>query len=493
MKISLSARILGLMVLGGFLGGSVPAHAQESKPWEKIPIPPLRDFKPQQPKRIALKNGIVIFLQEDHELPFVSGSVLIPGGARDEEAGKTGLVDLYGQTWRTSGTAKMDGDGMDDLLEAKAAHIETGGGEESTAVSWDSLKGDADQVLAMALELLFHPKFDERKLQLGKQQLATGIVRRNDDEAGIAGREAAKLVYGADSPYTRQPELATVRAIKLADLQAWHDKTVGGKLIVSVGGDFDSAAMEAKLRAVFERLPQVTPAPARHDEFHAPKQALYFINKEDVNQSNIQIVGLGTIRHNPDVPALAVMNDILGGGFASRLFQTVRTKLGLAYAVGGGISFAYDHPATFDVEVLTQSATTVKATKAALEVIGGFDASPFTEDELKRAKDDILNSFLFSYDTKEKVLAESVRLEFYGYPADYLETYEAALKKVTLADLTAAAKKYIHTNQLAVLVVGNAAEIKPGLEELNLGAIHPVDITIPGAPTGGSQGGENQQ
>jgi len=498
MKTSLSIRILGLMVVGACVGGSLPAHAQESKPWEKIPIPALRDFKPQQPRRIALKNGIVIFLQEDHELPFVSGSVLIPGGARDEEAGKAGLVELYGQTWRTSGTAKMDGDAMDDLLESKAAHIETGGGEESTSVSWDSLKADADQVLAMALELLFHPKFDEQKLQLGKQQLATGIVRRNDDEGGIAGREAAKLVYGADSPYTRQPELATVRAIKLADLQAWHDKTIGGKLIVSIGGDFDSAAMETKLRAAFEGLPKVTPAPARHDEFHAPKQALYFINKEDVNQSNIQIVGLGTERRNPDVPALAVMNDILGGGvgtgFASRLVQTVRTKMGLAYAVGGGIGFGYDYPATFDVEVLTQSATTVKATKAAMDVIAGLNSTPFTEEELNRAKDNILNSFLFRYDTKEKVLAESVRLEFYGYPADYLETYEAALKKVTLADLTAAAKKYIHANQLAVLVVGNAAEIKPGLEELNLGAIHPVDITIPGAPTGGQQGGgESQQ
>ncbi len=493
MKSSLATRLLGFAVACSVAGGIAPAHSQESKPWEKIPIPALREFKPQEPKRIELKNGIVIFLQEDHELPFVSGSVLIPGGARDEDASKAGLVDLYGQTWRTSGTAKMTGDAMDDMLEAKAAHIESGGGEDSTSVSWDSLKGDADQVLSMALDLLFHPKFDEQKLQLAKQQLATGIVRRNDDEAEIAGREAAKLVYGADSPYARQPELATIRGVALADLQAWHDKTLGYKLIVSVGGDFDSAAMEAKLRAALEGLPPAKQMPQRHDEFHAPKQALYFINKEDVNQSNVQIVGLGTVRRNPDVPALAVMNDILGGGFASRLFQTVRTKLGLAYAVGGGFGFAYDHPATFDVEVLTQSATTVKATRAALDVIGGLDASPFTDEELKRAKDDILNSFLFRYDTKEKVLAESVRLEFYGYPADYLETYEVALKKVTLADVAAAAKKYIHAEQVAVLVVGNASEMKPGLEELKLGPVHPIDISIPGAPTGGPQGGENQQ
>ena len=91
-----------------------------------------------------------------------------------------------------------------------------------------------------------------------------------------------------------------------------------------------------------------------------------------MNQSNVQIVGLGTDRHNPDVPALAVMNEILGGGFASRLFQKVRTELGLAYAVGGGLSFGYDHPAPFRVVVMTKSASTVDATKAALAEIAGL-------------------------------------------------------------------------------------------------------------------------
>lgn len=468
-------------------------HAQQQEPWKQIPIPPLKEFKPQQPKRVELKNGIVIFLQEDHELPFVSGSVLIPGGARDDDAAKAGLVDLYGMTWRTSGTAKMNGDAMDDLLESKAAHIETAGGEDSTSVSWDSLKGDSNEVLALALDLLFHPKFEEQKLQLAKQQEATGIVRRNDDESEIASREAAKLVYGADSPYTRQPELKTISAITLQDLQAWHDRTIGGKLIVAISGDFDSAAMEPKLRAAFEGLPPAKPLPPRHDTFKQPQQAIYFINKEDVNQSNVQIVGLGTDRRNPDVPALAVMNDILGGGFGSRLFQTVRTKLGLAYAVGGGYGFAYDHPATFDVEVLTKSPSTVEATKAAMDVIKGLDSEPFTEDELKRAKDDILNSFLFRYDTKDKVLAERVRLEFYGYPANYLETYEAALRNVTLADVTNAARKYIHPDKLAVLVVGNQAEIKPPLDELKLGPVHPVDISIAGAPAGGPAGPGQEQ
>ena len=297
------------------------SNAQQTKPWEQIPIPPLHAFHPQQPKRIELKNGIVIFLQEDHELPFIYGSVLVPGGSRDEDPAKAGLVGLYSQAWRTSGAASMDGDAMDDLLESKAAHIETEGDDDSTAISWDSLKGDADQVFSLAMDLFFRPKFSAEKLELAKQQEATAIVRRNDDEDAIAGRESAKLVYGVNSPYTRQPELATIGAVTLSDLQAWHDRTLKGKLIVGIYGDFDPAAMEAKVRAAFEGLPPVTPAPPRHDEFPGPMPGVYFIDKEDVNQSNVQIVGLGIDRHNPDVPALAVMNEILGGGFGSRLFR----------------------------------------------------------------------------------------------------------------------------------------------------------------------------
>jgi len=212
-----------------------------------------------------------------------------------------------------------------------------------------------------------------------------------------------------------------------------------------------------------------------------------------VNQSNVEIMGIGTERRNPDVPSLAVMNEILGGGFGSRLFQKVRTELGLAYEVGGGLGFDYDHPGTFRVIVLTKSASTVDATKAALAEIAGLNEKPFTDVELKRAKDDILTSFLFRYDTREKVLAESVKLEFYGYPANYLETYKAALEKVTLADVNAAAKKYVHPDKLAVLVVGNGSEIKPPLDDLGMGAAHPIDITIPQPKEAAGAGGQESK
>ncbi len=486
--------LLGLTALVALFTFAQMAHAQQAQPWKQIPIPPLHPFHPEQPKRIELKNGLVILLQEDHELPFINGFIEMRGGSRDEPATKAGLVDLYSDAWRTSGTASKNGDALDDLLEAKAAKVETGGDVDSTSVSWSCLKKDEDEVFGIAVDLLEHPAFKEEKLMLSKQQAAAGIVRRNDDASGIAAREAAKLVYGPDSPYTREPELATIKAVTLDDLKQWHEKTVvPNNMIIGVEGDFDAATMEKTLRAAFENLTRGTAWPRPSGEFPGPKQGTYIVDKSDVDQSNVYIVGLGTLRNNPDYFALSVMNEIFSGGFSSRLFQDVRTKQGLAYAVGGGYGASYDHPGMFRVVAGTKSASTVKAAQAMLTEIGDLKTKPFTEDELKRAKDQVLNSFIFNYDTREKVLAAAARLEFYGYPADFLTKYRESVERVTTADLDRVAKKYIDPSKLAVLVVGNQQEFGTPLTALGMGAPHPIDITIPGAPQQGPGGNQGEQ
>lgn len=452
-------------------------------PWDKIAIPPLNAFRPTQPKRIELPNGLVVFLQEDHELPFIDGSILIRGGRRDEPEGKVGLVSLYGQTWRTSGTAKVDGDALDDAMENKAAKIETGGGLASTSLSWSSLKGDFDSVFASSIDLLLHPVFKQDKLDLAKQQLATGIARRNDSAGGIASREVSLLAYGKSSPYARQTEYATIAAVEIADLKAWHDKTVvPNGMIVSLSGDFDSAVMEAKLRAALTPLRRGPVVPLISAQFSGPKPGVYFVEKSDVNQSSVNVFGLGTERKNPDLYALAVMNEIFSGGFGSRVIQNVRTKLGLAYSVGGNYGAAYDHPGLFVVGVGTKSESTVPATKAVIEEIGKLKTQPPTGVELRKAKDQVLNSFIFNYDSPDKILSEQVTLAFYGYPLDFLEKYRDGVEKVTAADVARVASKYIDVSKLAIVVVGNDAQIKPQLS--SLGAVIPVDVTIPAPPAG---------
>jgi zinc protease len=471
------------IVLALFLGLAVfaPRASAQATDWKQIKAPALHAFHPQQPHRVELANGMVIFLQEDHELPLIRATAQIRGGAREEPAAKVGLVQIYGQVWRTGGTKSKTGDQLDDYLEARAAKVETSGGLDSTTVSWDCLKENVDDVFKVFVEVLREPAFREDKLDLAKRRVNTSISRRNDEPFEIAFREASKLVYGADSPYARVPEYATVAAITRDDLVSWHQQYVHpNNILLGVVGDFDSKAMEAKLREAFDSWPKGPAAPKSQGSFRGPKPGIYFVAKDDVTASTVQMVDLGTTRDNPDYYALEVFNQFFGGSFSSRLFSNIRSKKGLAYAVGGGVGTEYDHPGVLRLFMGTKSGTTAAALEAFDAELDALKTNPATPEELNKAKEAILSSFVFRFDSKEKVLRERMAYEFYGYPADFLERYRAAIGKVSIEDVTRVAGKYIHKDKLATLVVGKAADFDKPLS--TFGPVTNIDITIPPPP-----------
>jgi zinc protease len=458
-------------------GAQVPSSTAPAS-WKQIPTPALHPFHPQEPKRVELPNGLVVFLQEDHELPLIDGNIRIRGGQRDVPAEKAGMEEIYADVWRTGGTKSKTGDELDDFLEMKAARVEANPGIDSTSLSWSSLKEDFDQILPVVLDLLQAPEFRQDKIDLAKQQIASFIARRNDDINEIAQRESTRLAYGRGSPYARIPEYSTVAAVTREDLLNWHKRTVApNNMILGITGDFDSAVMERKLREAFGNLPKGQPFPRTEISFPAPTPGIYLIEKDDVNQSTVEMADLGIERRNPDYYAVEVLNDLFGGGFSSRLFVNIRTRQGLAYSVGGGIGAAFDHPALSRFAVGTKSSTTAAALEAMRQQMDELLQKGVTEDEVRKAKDSILNSFIFEFDSKQKVLAERMAYEFYGYPADFLERYRAGIDKVTVADVDRVAKKYIHPEKFAVLVVGNAKDFDRPLS--TFGKVTTIDIAIP--------------
>jgi zinc protease len=460
--------------------GSTPAAAQ-AVDWQRIDIPPLPAFHPQEPKRIVLPNGMVIFLQEDHELPLIDGIARIHGGSRSEPAAKTGLVDIYGEVWRTGGTKAQTGDQLDDYLEIRAAKVETNSDADSTSISWSCLKGDFDDVFKIFDAVLRDPAFRDDKLDLSQKEYFDAISRRNDNVDEIASREAAKLVYGSQNPYARVAEYKTVAAVTRQDLVDWHHMYVQpNNIVLGIVGDFDAAAMEARLRQAYGNWAKGPAAKEEKIDFQPAKPGYYFIEKEDVNQSSINMVGLGIRRDNPDYYAIRVFNEAFGGGFSSRLFRTIRTEKGLAYGVGGGIGSAFDHPGMLRMSMGTKSVTTIESIQAIDEQIDNLNKDPISDAEIKRAKDAILNGFVFNLDSPEKILRERMAYEFFGYPADYLERFRAGVEKVTAADVARVASKYLHKNQLAVLVVGHSTEFDKPLS--SLGPVTNIDITIPPPP-----------
>jgi zinc protease len=429
---------------------------------------------------------MVIFLTEDHELPLIDATMRIRGGSREEPAANVGMVDLYGDVWRTGGTKTKTGDELDDQLEARAAKIESDGNADSTTIALSCLKQDFESVFAIFVDILRNPEFRDEKLELAKEEMSSSISRRNDQIGGIAGREAAKLAYGKDNPYARTPEYATVAAVTREDLVKFHDQHVHpNNIIMGIVGDFDAKQMEQKLRAAFESWPKGPEPPPFSAEFKTAAPGIYFVEKSDVNQSEIRMVSVGIKRDNPDYYAVEVMNEVFGGGFSSRLFSNIRTKQGLAYAVYGSIGASFDHPGVFRIGMGTKSATTVEAIQSLSAQLDDLVKTPPSAQELARAKDSILNSFIFNFDTPEKVLREKMAYEFYHYPLDFLERYRANIEKITSEDVARVAQKYVHKDTMPILVVGNSEEM--GAQKLSLlGKVTPVDITIP------SNGAEGQ-
>jgi zinc protease len=478
----MKTKFLMAAMSAALLLGSAQAQKVASRPpatnWRQIAIPALPPFHPQQPRRVVLSNGMTIFLTENHELPLISGTAMVRGGSDSEPADKTGLVDLYGESWRTGGTETLTGDQLDNFLEERAAKVETGGGEENTSISFNCLKGDFHDVLGIFADLLRHPEFRADKLSLAKKQLDSDISRRNDESSDISAMQTDILGYGKQSAYARVPEYATVAAVTREDLLQWHRQHVTpNNIILGIVGDFDSKEMEAELRQAFGDWPSGEKVAEPNVEIAPAKPGIYVVNKSDVNQSEIRMISMGIEKKSPDYYALQVMNQIFGGGFSSRLFINLRTKAGLAYAVGGGVGSDWDHPGLTVLEIGTKTETTVQAIQGLWEQVELLKKNPPSQAEMKRAKDAILNSFIFNFDTPAKVLHEQETYEFYGYPKDFLERYRAGVEKVTPAEVLRVAKKYLHKDDLKVLVVGNASGFETQLAAL--GAVTPVDITIP--------------
>jgi len=175
-------------------------------------------------ERFQLNNGLVVYLMEDHELPLVSGTTLIKTGSRWEAGDKVGLGDVVGSLMRIGGTNKHSPDELNEILEQRAASVETDINESTGTASFESLTEDLETVFGLFAEVLREPAFAPEKLELIKTQIKGSIARRNDDSDNIASREFRKLIYGQNSPYARTIEYATLDKIQREDVINFYRK-----------------------------------------------------------------------------------------------------------------------------------------------------------------------------------------------------------------------------------------------------------------------------
>jgi zinc protease len=468
------------------------------KAWNQLIFPKIGEIKLPEIKRYTLANGMKLFLVEDHTLPIVDGSAIIRTGSRWVPADKFGLAGIFGSAMRTGGTKSKTGDQLDEALESIAAHVETRVGEDSASASFGAQKGDVDKVLAIFADVLMRPEFRQDKIDLAKVAARTGISRRNDEPDEIARREFRKVVYGADSPYAMHGELWTVDAVTRADLQAFYDRYYHpNNIMLGVRGDFNAEEMKTKIEKAFADW-----KPAKLDFPPVPqadpnlRPSINLVKKDDVNQTSIRIGHIGGRYDDPDFFSTSVMATVLcEGGFSSRLTRHIRSEMGLAYEAGCSWAAGYDHEGIFGIAVGTKSETTEKAIAAVMNEVRDIREKEVSDEELKVAKETILNNFVFNFEDVGQVLDRVMTYEYYNYPADFLEKYKTNVEKVTKADVLRVAQRRLQPASLAIVAVGKDTAFDKPLTALDYagGKVTDVDVTIltkkpaPAAAAGGAR------
>ncbi len=455
----------------------IKATAQTPKHYTELEFPPLPEIQLPEYIRYELDNGMVVYLAEDRDLPLITGTALIRTGSRFDPPDQVGLGQLTGALMRSGGTKSHSPEQLNFILEQNAASIETGISTSLGTGSFGTLTEDIDTVLPLFAEVLQEPAFDSQQLKLAKNQQKGAIARRNDNPQDITSREFKKLIYGADSPYARTVEYETLDNISRQDIIEFYQQYVRPEnIILGIVGDFDTKEMQAKIASAFGNWQVNLPQPKQTIPSAQQKQNgnVFLVERPDATQSNVMLGHLGDTLDNPDYAPLSLMNGVLNG-FGGRLFDEVRSRKGLAYSVYGVWNPNYDYPGTFTSGGQTQSATTVPFIQAILSEIEKLRENPISETELVKAKESILNSFVFNFQKPSQTISRLMRYEYFDYPQDFIFQYQDRVKATTVEDIQRVAQKYLQPEQIITLVVGNSVQMNPSLKSLK-GTIDKLDI-----------------
>jgi zinc protease len=472
--------IVALFVLGLGLGFSQAAKHSDLK------FPPLK-FDPPDPKdyRFQLPSGLRAYIQEDHSLPIFNISATVNFGDLYVPKEKSGLGSVMGDTLIKGGTKTREGEAIEERIDFLGGSLSFFVGERTSTLSLFVLSKDLNEGLDLFFDVLMNPEFREDALKLSQARLVDQLRQANDQANAVLSREYARLLYG-DHPITWQPTQKTYEGISAADLKAAHSQYFFPKnIILAATGDFSWKDLGPRINKVTSGWKnKALNIPSLSRQFPAFEPGVYFIQKE-INQGYISVGHLGIEDTNPDYFAVQVMNFILGGGsFTSRITTKVRSDEGLSYNQGSRFSFTWGFPGTFSGYVQTKSATVGYAISLILDEMKRIREEPVSADELETAVSFYLESFADNFQSPQTTMSNFAQLEMQGKPMDYYKTYRSQFEKVTREKVLDVAKRYIHPEKMAVMIVGDWEPCDKGGEKWagpldQFGKIHRVSLRDP--------------
>ncbi|HXV48767.1 MAG TPA: pitrilysin family protein [Candidatus Binatia bacterium] len=411
------------------------------------------------PKRAVLDNGLVLLTSEQRALPIVAIELLIDAGSRHESADQAGLANLTSKLL-SFGTKRRNALQISETLDFIGAGLSTGASENVASMSMTILKKDLTTGLELLGEILTSSAFPQGEIDRQKQTILAAIKAKEDDPGAVAGKAFAAALF-PQSPYGRPVEgtEASVKGLQQKNLREFFARYYRpNRSILSVVGDVSEqeiiGALKPALRAWSKGA--ASPAPPAPSRIGAPQ--MIRVNKP-LTQANIMLGHAGVPRGHADYYAILVMNYILGGGgFSSRVMDSIRNERGLAYSVYSYFGADKSH-GSFQFVMQTKNETAAEAIRLAREEVQRIREQPVSAQELDDAKNYLIGSFPLRFDTNRRIAAFISQVEYFELGLDYPNRYGDLIGKVSREEVQRVAKQYLHPDRLITVVVGNQQKI----------------------------------
>lgn len=420
---------------------------------------PAPEIKISDAETFTLPNGLKVFVVKNTKLPRVSFTLVLE---RDPilEGDKAGLSGFVGEMMM-GGTKNRTKDQLDQEVDFIGASLSV----SSTSIFASSLKKHQGKVLELMADVLFNPIFPESELDKLKKQSLTNLAQSKDNPNAISSRLSRAVLYGKNHPYGENQSEQTTNNITVADIQAYYKTYFKPNIAyLAIVGDMDKAEAQKVVNQYFGKwqkgeVPKFNyPMPVR-----AAKQAVALVDRSSSVQSVINVTQPVQMKiGDADYISSRLLNQILGGGSASRLFMNLREDKGYTYGAYSSIG-ADKLVATISANASVRTEVTDSAVYEFVYEIRNLVEKGVTEEELAKAKAELSGSFGRSLEQPGTVANFALNIDRYKLPKDYYATYLQKLNALTVADINATAKRLIDPDKFIITTVGNGAAIKEKL------------------------------
>jgi zinc protease len=424
------------------------------------------NFKVPKYEKFKLKNGLTLYLMEQHEVPLINVSAVFDAGSiLDGE--RYGLASLTADALMF-GTEKYTKPQIEEMIDFVGASVNTYAAKDLAGLTSSFAVKDQEKLFDIIQQMLIHPVFDKTEFDKHRTRTVQQLIRQKESPRAVIGNYFNAFVFN-NFPYATPGDgsTSTVEKITAEDAKAFYQSNfTTGRGAIAIVGDFKTADMKAKVTSLFgswktgesRMIKRVAP------NLDFDKSRVLLVDKPDARETTFLIGGKGIDYTSPDYVPVLVINTILGGRFTSWLNDALRVNSGLTYGANSRFT-RMKYAGTFSINTFTKNSTTVPAIDMALDVLDSLHQTGVNEEILSSAKAYVKASFPPGYESAGALARLLTDMYVYNFDENFINTFQSKVDGLTVEKSKEIIASYFPKDKLQFVMIGKASEIRDQIKK----------------------------